>query len=268
MKIQIENKVIISDPCYTRNNEYMSEQDNMLEGEYKCYIEESDELGWGIRVKSIEIVHSDYERPTEWQFKNDNIGVDSGQCGIFCDSIYPQGETGEYGDMDTFYGKCCELTSQNGEEVENYCALVRDIKITKSLKEDEFAHNRVVWNRDYHKEYVDALESLETYLSFEKKRCDSLPTRKNEKYIWENYIEDFTDDFYRLTKSQWHHKLYKLYNDYLTTNQLPEEPKLIQFGIIDDKGIVAHSGFGDGIYECFANFNKEEKCIGIKVRFI
>lgn len=35
---------------------------------------------------------------------------DSGQAGFFCDSIYPKGETGEFGDKETFYGVACDAT--------------------------------------------------------------------------------------------------------------------------------------------------------------
>jgi hypothetical protein len=43
------------------------------------------------------------------------IGVDSGQAGFFCDSIYPQGKTGEYSDKKSFYGQCCEATNPDDE---------------------------------------------------------------------------------------------------------------------------------------------------------
>lgn len=276
MRVQIKDKVIISDPCYTRGTWCMTEQDNMLEGEYNCYVEQSDEKDWGIRIKSIEIVHSDYERPQEWIFKNDNVGVDSGQAGIFCDSIYPEEDTGEYGDLNSFYGKCCELTSQNGEEVDNYHRLIRDIKQTKRLKESGKDHGVInydmcVWNRDYHKEYADACESLETYLACEKKQYEKsllIRRKENDNEKWEEYTKTLIKQYEWYVATQYHHKLYKLYNDYLTTNTLPEEPKLIQFGIIDNKGIVSRSGFGDESYNCYVNFNDEGKCIGVKVIFI
>ena len=110
--IQIKNKVIISDPCYSRRSKFMTEQDNMLEGDYNYYVEELTDEN---RIKSIEIVHSKYKRPKKWKYKNNLVGVDSGQAGIFCDSIYPEGDTGEV-DTDSFYGKCCDLTMQNYEE--------------------------------------------------------------------------------------------------------------------------------------------------------
>ena len=54
----------------------------------------------------------------------------------------------------------------------------------------------------------------------------------------------------------------------MTKKELPPEPKLIKFGIIDNKGLVSSSGYGDGVYSSYANFNKEGKCIGIKIRYI
>jgi len=49
----------------------------------------------------------------KWKNTNIEVGVDSGQCGIFQDSKYPEGDTGEWGEKDSFYGKCCELTLGN-----------------------------------------------------------------------------------------------------------------------------------------------------------
>ena len=109
--IQIKNKVIISDPCYNRNTWCMTDQDNMLEGNYNYFVDDINDEDWGNRIKSIEIIHENYERPKQWNYKNDLVGVDSGQAGIFCDTIYPKEEdTGKYNDLNSFYGKCCDAT--------------------------------------------------------------------------------------------------------------------------------------------------------------
>jgi hypothetical protein len=43
------------------------------------------------------------------------VGVDSGQAGIFCDSIYPiTSDIGEYEDVGSFYGACCNATCGAG----------------------------------------------------------------------------------------------------------------------------------------------------------
>lgn len=154
--IQIKNKVIISDPCYELGTWCMSSQDNMLKGEYDYNVVMQNEGDWGDRVASIEIWHKDYSQPKQWKFKNSNIGVDSGQAGIFAEEIYPTTEsTGEYDDEKSFYGQCCNVTLSDK-----------------------------------------------------------------------------------------------------------------QYGIIDNQGIVSSSGLGDGKYNCYTNFNKDGKCIAIKIKFL
>jgi hypothetical protein len=41
-----------------------------------------------------------------------NIGIDSGQCGIFDDTIYPADKKsrGKFDDKGSFYGECCQIT--------------------------------------------------------------------------------------------------------------------------------------------------------------
>lgn len=60
---------------------------------------------------------------TSWQELEADIGVDSGQVGIFCSSIYPKSkkEQGEYGDKTSFYGKCCDCSSDRPGIVEGGC---------------------------------------------------------------------------------------------------------------------------------------------------
>jgi len=39
------------------------------------------------------------------------VGVDSGQAGVFDLAVYPQdGSTGEHDDENSFYGQCCKVT--------------------------------------------------------------------------------------------------------------------------------------------------------------
>ncbi len=45
-----------------------------------------------------------------WETVSGEVGVDSGQAGIFDDVQYGDGD-GEYGDTDTWYGRMCETTS-------------------------------------------------------------------------------------------------------------------------------------------------------------
>jgi hypothetical protein len=83
-------------------------------GKYATYITKKDKGEFGIRVASIMIVHADYARSLKenWEVHDRIIGVDSGQCGIFDDAVYPvdKKSQGEYDDENSFYGECCKLT--------------------------------------------------------------------------------------------------------------------------------------------------------------
>lgn len=263
--MKIQNKVIISDPCYNRSTWCMTEQDNMLEGDYNYYVEELDDDTWGLRIKSIEIVHANYKRPSKWKFKNSLVGVDSGQAGIFCDSIYPLEKTGEYSDENSFYGKCCKLTSQNEDEVSIWYELQRDIKDmeigVKSFKD-------LVRNYKYYKENVESLSSLENYLKYTKERFNKYYEISPPRQSWEEYEKESILNYSWHVERKWYHNRYEIYKKYLETGIMPTAPKLIRYGIIDDKGIVSSSGYGDGQYNCYVNFNKKGKCIGVKIKFI
>lgn len=114
MIISLSSKVIVSDPCYTLPTWCQARINNVLPGDYKTDVFTTDETnGWGERCSHMVAIHEDYLNKKDfiWEDSNEDIGVDSGQAGIFCSSIYPEGEsTGEYGNLKTFYGQCCDLT--------------------------------------------------------------------------------------------------------------------------------------------------------------
>jgi len=256
--IKIKDKVIISDPCYKRGTWCMSEQCNMLDGNYNYYVEEIN-TDWGDKVKSIEIVHENYKRPKKWKYKNSLIGVDTGQAGIFCEEIFPklEEERGNYGDINTFYGKCCNLTMQNYKEIQ----IVLDLK--ESIKRNDFERSLI-----YYKNNQKSLESLEEYLKYHKEQFERFSKLNIFKKSFEEEEENLVKNYDEIKNTTYYIERLKIYEEYQKTGIIPETPKLIQYGIIDGRGIVSSSGFGDGIYCCYANFNKKGKCIGIKIKFI
>ena len=135
-KIILGSKVVVSDPCYQIPTWCRAVIDGVLPGEYNVISEMTEKTGgWGRRNQNVVAIHSDYLKHGEnvqdydWvlmpQF---NIGVDSGQCGIFdfetfrndaiADSIEVVKETDENGDWnyehteegDAWYDKMCQLT--------------------------------------------------------------------------------------------------------------------------------------------------------------
>lgn len=102
----------ISDPCYTKDTwcaGTVKAKNGVWEGEVIL----SDEGNWGMRVAHLRARLKNaggavFDTSRELDI---DVGVDSGQAGIFDDAKYPDGErTGEYGDLSTFYGKACAQT--------------------------------------------------------------------------------------------------------------------------------------------------------------
>ena len=111
--VDLTGKTIVSDPCYGRDVWCMKRDLSVKPGQYKVNVVYSDEGDWGMRVAGIVLVHRDYEGVSLTRWVNDpaDIGVDSGQCGIFDDSIYPISKDGP--EREAFYDECCKITLSN-----------------------------------------------------------------------------------------------------------------------------------------------------------
>ena len=109
------NCIIVTDPCYNYDSRQII--DNALPGEWIANIVRSDEGAWGNRVAELIVMNVDSNyNEYDWVRNRDiEVGVDSGQAGFFNSFLYPRGDTGEYDDKDSFYGKVCKLTvDKNG----------------------------------------------------------------------------------------------------------------------------------------------------------
>lgn len=107
--IELGNEVIVSDPCYTRGTWCSGTINGVKPGTYRTSLEYMDD-----RVSELKVIHeskNDYR--AKWEIQDFEVGVDSGQAGVFDSSIYPHGETGDSEDLNTFYGKCCQATRYN-----------------------------------------------------------------------------------------------------------------------------------------------------------
>jgi len=118
----------ISDPCYEKEVWCCGTVKNCEIGKWSAFLIYSDEKNWGIRVAENIAIFGDISEidaeiilnEKNWKNSNIDVGVDSGQCGIFDDSKYPDGETGEYDGKGSFYDKCCNstLSDQQGDVIE------------------------------------------------------------------------------------------------------------------------------------------------------
>ena len=123
-RITLESNVMVSDPCYSDETWCQVKLKDVLPGKYKttCRIT-SDTGGWGERCSVLLAVHEDYVLENlSWRNHPGDVGVDSGQAGIFCMTSYRNDEIAETikngngirfdnsGDGDKWYEKMCRFT--------------------------------------------------------------------------------------------------------------------------------------------------------------
>lgn len=120
--IQLSEEVMVSDPCYSVPTWCQRKLTGVLPGEYVTNAFRTDNTGgWGTRVAALVAVHKDYiEDPLTWRaVTSADIGVDSGQCGIFSMETYRNDATfmepNNFGfpnheEGDHWYGHMCDRT--------------------------------------------------------------------------------------------------------------------------------------------------------------
>ena len=120
--IQLNSEVMVSDPCYSVPTWCQYKVKDVLPGEYSVNVFKTDNTGgWGRRCAALIAVHKDYLEDTlSWRTNNGaDIGVDSGQCGIFSMETYRKDEVfqeksnfafGIDSEGDHWYGHMCDRT--------------------------------------------------------------------------------------------------------------------------------------------------------------
>lgn len=89
--IKLKEEVMVSDPCYAVGTWCQHKLKNVLPGEYKSFILQIQE--YGTRTSVLQVIHKDYlGKELTWRKASDQIGVDSGQCGIFSIESYRNDE--------------------------------------------------------------------------------------------------------------------------------------------------------------------------------
>jgi len=125
----VSGKVMISDPCY-KPETWCQGSVEAANGQWFPGTQIVNLGGWGHRVVELHAHHEDFCRdsfkremgelpPAEWEHLPIDVGVDSGQCGIFDFSHYRDDKVveGAYrltkssiGADDEWYGLCCDRT--------------------------------------------------------------------------------------------------------------------------------------------------------------
>lgn len=86
-EFNLGSEVVVSDPCYVLPTWCQAVITGVLPGKYIPEVGKTDEDdGWGVRISRLSAIHEDFFNKVgliEWEESPIDIGVDSGQCGIF-----------------------------------------------------------------------------------------------------------------------------------------------------------------------------------------
>lgn len=125
--ITLSNEVMVSDPCYVVPTWCQHKLTNVLPGEYHCQAVKFQDLMWGNRCSFIIAVHKDFNTEDKLNWRKvavADIGVDSGQAGIFSMETYRKDEVFVHGQSnfskmygshkddggEEWYGHMCDMT--------------------------------------------------------------------------------------------------------------------------------------------------------------
>jgi hypothetical protein len=102
----------VTDPCYSRDIDAAGVIPNAAVGTWRASV--TPAKGYPRRVAALHADYLGHMGPTllvRFAPKDGGrgLGVDSGQMGVFDDSLYPE-STGEYSDSGSIYSRICEMT--------------------------------------------------------------------------------------------------------------------------------------------------------------
>ncbi len=116
----------ISDPCYSKDS-WCAGSLPAVSGTWVAAVRESNEGSWGKRVAELVVHHKDMKLEElidsgDWVDTGIDVGVDSGQCGVFDELLYKDDyqATGyvhsseKIRKEEPFYSMCCDLTITRG----------------------------------------------------------------------------------------------------------------------------------------------------------
>ena len=105
------NTFVISDPCYDTDVWCRGELTNVRTGIWKAEVGTYVAGTWGLRVAQLTVIHESFDKDGEGDLTEHvapfEVGVDSGQAGIFDAAHYRGGIDEEW------YEKCCAATESD-----------------------------------------------------------------------------------------------------------------------------------------------------------
>lgn len=272
--INLNDKVRVSDPCYDVNTWCAGTLDNVLTGTYKCYSQDVDTGDWGVRIASIEVRHEDYldVEPTELQ--NIDVGVDSGQAGIY-DYDYFAKNKEDKDREDAWYERVCVHTGGYFNNP-NYMPFTQTpiykaaIMSFRNALDDIKSKYPELDIETVYMELIDHYNDLEKPIS----SFDLSGLISTLKDIKETLSDDYvppkrTEAEEELADIKLNNELslHKLWNQYKNSKQGIEQCWKFMASALDNKCLVSSSGDGDGSYTCLVGRNDDGQIVSIKIDY-
>lgn len=117
--IMLGAEVVVSDPCYGLGTWCQGVINNVAPGTYQCNVEYYNDALWGTRVSAIEVINESYYfNEIDYLEVNFEVGVDSGQAGIFDYSYYEENHKKNNNGRvlnENWYDRVCSLTNTNNK---------------------------------------------------------------------------------------------------------------------------------------------------------
>ncbi len=108
------DRLIVTDPCYRRANGCNGQVENAAPGEWTgiVTIKATDSFLYNATLEAHHESHPLQDEPPTgaWEAAGFEVGVDSGQAGIFDEALYPPGETGRWDGSGSFFDRVCGVT--------------------------------------------------------------------------------------------------------------------------------------------------------------
>lgn len=241
--ILLNNKVRVSDPCYGPDTWCAGTLENVLKGRYNCYSQSVNAGNWGIRIASIEVRHENYDDVDPTEIQDIDVGVDSGQAGIYDLDYFVQNRD-DKGGVDDWYASVCNKTFIYVENP-NYVPFEKsefwkdEFKVIQDIKENT------------------SLNDTEKTMAVIKKITNKELTKEEKEYLDELYVHN--------------KELYSEYNLALTNyRKFNDQYDMIgkfAANTLDDKCLVSSSGDGDGSYTCLVGRNDNGQIVSIKIDY-
>ena len=242
--ITLNDKVRISDPCYGPDTWCAGTLENVLPGKYHCFSQTADEGFFGKRIASIEVRHENYLNYFSDEVTEIEVGVDSGQAGIYDLDYFIENRKNKGKDNDEWYERVCDST---------YVFTVNPEYVP--FKRSEFWKDEYALIQKVYDNFPDVIFRAHTLM----KRLENAELTEEEKLYLKYHdmleTKDWIDNYYRDKERYMHSK------------QSVETISKFAAATLDDKCLVSSSGFGDGVYACLVATNENNQIVSIMIDY-